>query len=73
METLTQSRIAQELDISRSYLSTLPVFKRAWKQRKGAKTDYSRKHTVRDRQGRDRPRIWEGALPAGLPAILPAV
>jgi len=53
----TQSQIAKELDISRSHLSTLPVFKRAWKQRKGAKTDYSRKHTVRDRQGRYRPRI----------------
>jgi len=54
---LTQGQIAKELGISRSYLSTLPVFKRAWKQRKGAKTDYSRKHTVRDRQGRYRPRV----------------
>jgi len=54
----TQERIAKELGISRSYLQSLPKFKDAWKQeREGAKTEYLRKHTVRDRQGRQRPRM----------------
>lgn len=54
----SQTRIARELGISRSYLQELRGFRGAWdRERKGKKTDMRRRHGVRDGHGKFRPRI----------------